>query len=430
MRILLLVAVTALLSLLGSCVQDKCEQTVTYKTWEPVYLSYEELRAGTAIRSEAPRDMKAPGKIYFRGSWIFVSEVNEGIHIIDNSNPADPKKLAFITVPGNRDIAVKGDILYADSYVDLVAIDIRNPANVQLTQRQEGVFPFRSTLPNGWWAWADAQKGVVKEWVEVEKTETLDCNSWRGGGWLEDLAGGPRSNGGGPASGGGNFNSSQPGVGGSMARFTIVGEVLYVVTDTDLVLFNLSNAAVPVSFNRINLGWQIETIFPYNNHLFIGSQTGTYIYNIDNNFLPQKVADFEHAQACDPVVAQDNRAYITIRSDNTTCPRGDNELIVVDITNISSPQRMATYSMYNPHGLGIDNGTLFICDGTQGLKIYDASDPYAISQRLIKHYRDIQATDVIPLGEVLLMIGEDGLFQYNYSNLNDIRLLSVIPRVK
>ena len=82
--------------------------------------------------------------------------------------------------------------------------------------------------------------------------------------------------------------------------------------------------------------------------------------------------------------------------------------------------------MPNPHGLGIDEEMLFICDGNDGLKAFAAGDVSKISDNMLAHYKDINATDVIPLGNVLMMIGEDGIFQYDYSDPKDIKLLSQI----
>ena len=45
---------------------------------------------------------------------------------------------------------------------------------------------------------------------------------------------------------------------------------------------------------------------------------------------------------------------------------------------------------------------------------------------MIAHYNDIHAVDVIPLNNVLMMIGEDGLYQFDYSNPANMKLLSKI----
>ena len=112
---------------IGSC-SDKCEETYTYINYEPVYLSYEQLR--TSIVSEAPRALETPGKIYFYEPYILINEPNEGIHVIDNSDKQNPQNVAFVSIPGNVDMAVKSNVLFffiADSYMDLVALDLSKP---------------------------------------------------------------------------------------------------------------------------------------------------------------------------------------------------------------------------------------------------------------------------------------------------------------
>ena len=91
---------------------------------------------------------------------------------------------------------------------------------------------------------------------------------------------------------------------------------------------------------------------------------------------------------------------------------------------------MRSYNMTGPYGLGIDGDVLFVCDGTDGLKVFNAADPYLISEHLIATFKDINAFDVIPLGKSLLMIGSDGFYQYDYTNLNDIKQISSIKVVK
>ena len=86
--------------------------------------------------------------------------------------------------------------------------------------------------------------------------------------------------------------------------------------------------------------------------------------------------------------------------------------------------------MTSPRGLGIDNKTLFVCDGNDGLKVYNATNVMQIGNNQVAHFSNIQATDVIPFNNRLLMIGEDGLYQYDYSNIQNITQLSRIPVVK
>jgi hypothetical protein len=148
-----------------------------------------------------------------------------------------------------------------------------------------------------------------------------------------------------------------------------------------------------------------------------------FIYNINQPEVPEKEGGFSHAKACDPVVADGKYAFVTLRTGNL-CAGTSNQLDVLDITNVLDPQLIKTYSLSNPHGLGIDGDLLFICDGVEGVKIYDATDVRDL--KLIKHLQGLTAYDVIPWNGNLIVIGRNGLYQFDYSNRNDIRLLSTI----
>jgi len=114
--------------------------TMDYCDYEPIYLSYSDLRK--PVTAAAPEALSKSGKIYVYGNLILFNERNRGIHVLDNTNPAAPLNAFFLPVPGNIDIAVKDNILYADSYIDLVAIDISVPANSHEVNRVQSVFPY------------------------------------------------------------------------------------------------------------------------------------------------------------------------------------------------------------------------------------------------------------------------------------------------
>ncbi|MCK5538417.1 MAG: hypothetical protein KAI79_16440, partial [Bacteroidales bacterium] len=145
------------------------EYTEVFTANSPIYMSYEDLREAVKITSS--RDLENTGKIYFKDGYIFVNEELKGIHIIDNQNPTNPQNIGFIEIPGNVDIAVKNDILYADSYIDLVAIDISDVANPIVVKRVEDVFPYTTPVPENEdyrVAKIDEEKGVVIDW-EIKK---------------------------------------------------------------------------------------------------------------------------------------------------------------------------------------------------------------------------------------------------------------------
>ena len=397
---------------LQGCLKDTISSTYTYTFYRPVYKTVEEVRAN--IKSSPGQTIERPGKIFVKGNYIFLNDVNKGIHVIDNSNPSQPRNVSFINIPGNVDIAVKGNTLYADLYTDLVAIDITDPKNSILKKVVEGVFPDR--YYHGGFS-GDSTK-IIVNW---EKRDTVVSEVVNIGGWAQN-AGVFMSYA--AADAGGKSAATSPyGVGGSMARFTIVQERLYTVGHSDLQVFNISNTANPVYSSKKTMRWGIETIYPFKNKLFIGSQTGMFIYSLANPDNPVEEGQFNHVRTCDPVIADDNYAYVTLRS-GSICTGFNNELDILNISNLSNPTMVKVYSLTNPHGLSKDGNTLFICDGRDGLKVYNAANVSDL--KLIKKIDGIETSDVITLGGIALVVAKDGLYQYDYTNLNDIRLLSKI----
>jgi hypothetical protein len=67
--------------------------------------------------------------------YVFVVEPYTGIHVYDISQETEIKKIGFIEVIGVQDLAIDGDILYADNAVDLLTIDISNPSSPKIVDR-------------------------------------------------------------------------------------------------------------------------------------------------------------------------------------------------------------------------------------------------------------------------------------------------------
>jgi len=128
-------------------------------------------------------------------------------------------------------------------------------------------------------------------------------------------------------------------------------------------------------------------------------------------------------------VVEGNYAYVTLRS-GENCPnvQGNDQLEVIDVSDLKNPKNIGIYEMINPHGLGIDNGKLFISEGDYGLKLMDATDPFNIKE--VRHIKEIKTFDVIPLNGVLMVTGESGIIQYDYTQAPELKHLSTIPVIK
>ena len=221
----------------------------------------------------------------------------------------------------------------------------------------------------------------------------------------------------------------EAGKGGSMARFAITGNSLYIVDNQSLHQYDISTPDHPKKGGSKNLGIGIETIYPYQSNLFVGAQDGMYIFDNADPSSPKLITKYRHVQSCDPVVVQGKYAYVTLRS-GSTCRNGTavaSSLDVVDLSDLSYPRMLHTQNMLTPYGLGVSGKLLFVCEGTHGIKIFDIQDPQL--PVLIGKDTGVHAYDVIVRNAgSLILIGEKGLFQYGFDeNKGKLTLLSQIP---
>ncbi len=221
----------------------------------------------------------------------------------------------------------------------------------------------------------------------------------------------------------GDGGNSNTGKGGSMARFTIVGDYLYIVDNTHLKSFNISNPGDPIPNGMVQINAFAETIFPFKNHLLIGTRTGMHIYGLSNPSSPNPISVYQHFASCDPVVADGDFAYVTLRN-GTPCMRGQNQLDVINIAQLQAPRLLASYPMLNPHGLGVADKYLFLCEGGSGFKIFDRTNPAEL--KLLEFKYDIKSFDVIPLEKSMIITGDDGIYQYSFDDGGKFELLSKI----
>jgi hypothetical protein len=402
----------SMMIILGGCLKDSTYQTYTIFT--PIYKNLSAVRK--EMKSTIPQPLVNTGKIYVYGNYIFLNEVNKGIHIIDNTDRANPRNLSFINIPGNVDLAVKGNYLYADSYSDIVVFDISNPANITPKTFLNNVFKDYGYY---WGNYTSPDSvSVVVGYNQKDTTVTEGTyQRWQNcptcvyvTGILTTL---PI-----PA-----VASTATGKGGSMARLSIVNDYMYGVSTSRLYAFNISDPAQPYQTSIKSLNWGIETIFPFKDKLFIGSSNGVFIFDISNPSEPVYQSQFFHFTSCDPVIADGDYAYVTLHS-GTSCHGTINEMDVLNISNLNNPTEIRTYSMTNPIGLSKDGNTLLVCDGKDGLKFYNATYPNALE--LIKAVGGIETYDVITINGKAIVVAKDGLYQYDYSDLNNIHLISKI----
>lgn len=218
-------------------------------------------------------------------------------------------------------------------------------------------------------------------------------------------------------SGGGSSN----GQGGSLARFAVTKDHLYVVKLDGVETYDVSQADNPIKKHSLQIGGDLETIFPRGNELFIGSMSGMYILSISNPSTPSLISNYRHIVACDPVVANQDFAYVTLRSDpDLNCWNSVNELQIISLKDLNKPNLISQQRMDNPKGLGLLGKKIFICDDK--LEMYDLTNP--VEPEFQKSF-DIPANDVIPYEDILIVTADDGIYQYKLEN-DELSLLSKI----
>ena len=390
-----------------SCNTTDDNQFETITVAVPQTMSKAEFRSSVVI--EAPKPILNVGKIYAYQNYIFINEKFKGVHIIDNSNPSLPQKIAFIYIPGNEDISVKNDILFADSAVDLVVLDISDINTISEVDRLQDVFSvydyqIPSEANEADFSNVNFNTDIIVGWNLVQEQRERSQNNDQ-----VLFEGVSATNG--------------VGVGGSLARFQIVEDYLYTVGVNEMTVFNIANLSQPTLVHTDYAGWNIETMFYADGYLYLGGSNGMFIHSIENPALPQYVSEFTHWEGCDPIVVDGDYAYLTLRGGND-CGQEFSVLEVIDISNKYNPTLMAQHEMDNPYGLGFKGNNLFVCDGTSGLKVFDKSNP--LDLQILATFTNVQAKDVIPLDERLLMISDNALYQYEYNTENSIELVSTL----
>ena len=216
------------------------------------------------------------------------------------------------------------------------------------------------------------------------------------------------------------------GAGGSLARFAIAGNYMYTVDEKKLTTYDITNPANPVLKKVTDVGFQIETIFPFHDKLFIGSTTVIHIFSIADPSNPQKLSTAispDVMRRCDPVVAKDTVAFATLRT-NGPCGGMNSILAVFDIKDITKPIQKASFLLSEPYGLGYAGNALYVCDKQRGLMIMNITNPY--NPILISSLKDGSYIDVIPYQNILVCWVTTGIIVYDITNVFQPVRLSTI----
>ncbi len=223
---------------------------------------------------------------------------------------------------------------------------------------------------------------------------------------------------------------------GSYATLLAVDQFLYALNEEELSTFDISDTNNPIEVDKQNVGFEVENIYHNAGVLFIGSSTALHIFTIGADGIPVRQNETQYNfeeqpdwQPCDPVVADDQYAYVTLStSAEGLGPCGGrvwiNELRIYDITDLTQPDLISITEMEFPKGLAVEGDYVFVCEGLSGVRLFDVSDRTAPSLMWVDE--GFESYDIILKDGLMMIVGPQAIRQYDYTDINNIQYLSSI----
>ncbi len=221
-------------------------------------------------------------------------------------------------------------------------------------------------------------------------------------------------------------------INGSYSKIMIINNHLYAINEKMLVTYDVTNPQIPIEIDRQEVGFMIENIFHQKGVLFIGSQFALHIFEIDNKGIPRRRNQTpyfrnDNVTACDPAIANGDYVYVTLSTlVNGPCGRATNvnQLRIYDVSDFENPTRVSTLALDYPKGLSIDGNLLFVCEAKKGFKVIDVKDSHYPT--VLNSIEGFETYDVIARNGLLMVVCPHEIRQYNYEDINNISLVSVL----
>jgi hypothetical protein len=327
--------------------------------------------------------LAGPHNIYLYDSLLIISDSSTGIHIYSVKNESSPVFKQRIPLGGNTGIAMKENILFANSFGRILAIRLTSNTTYEIASiiKEDPYWHSYSDEPTGWGCGCASSTPVQP------------------------------------------YASGSSGIGGSYAIFAVIDSFLYYLDNSSIITMSISKPDSPVKLNETYLDWSVETLFPTQKYLFIGSRTGMYIFDRSNPSRPVQVGTVTHFKAYDPVVVQDTTAYVTLRTGWNIWPPQD-ELLMVNIANPAQADTIASKPLATPYGLAVSDSLLYVAQGKNGYSLLNVKDPYAVT--VVRSWQSPYARDFIWLDNRLYLMGLMDVRIYDVSDATAPVLLSTI----
>ncbi len=322
--------------------------------------------------------------IYLYDTLFFISDGCQGISIYSVAAPSSPEFKGSIPLQGHSGLAVKNNIIYANSYGFILALKLHDDFTYD-------------TL------------AVIKQDPDYVTGEFIPVDEHHG-----------------------FFNCANPevmtdggttGVGGSYACFAVIDSFLYYLDNNSLVTIDISRPDTIITLSETYIDWNVETLFSTQDYLYVGGRGGMYVLDRVNPASPKKICPLQHFQAYDPVVVQDTIAYVTLRAGNWGGAAKD-VLLVVSVADPSKAYILNEVSTFTPYGLTVRDSLLFVSNGHNGFTLFDVKNPRTVTQ--IKYWNTPDTKDFIRVNSILYTMGFTNIMVYDVADPLSPQLLATI----
>jgi hypothetical protein len=188
-------------------------------------------------------------------------------------------------------------------------------------------------------------------------------------------------------------------------------------------LFNPASPSLTGHFETRNIVTHIEVHGQYayvvNNYLDVtGSYGELLILDISNPAAPVQKAKFNTAEILSDLSVSGNYVYLASHVYNPTNPLEDGVMLVIDISNIASPQKVGEYDTPgDAWGIFVSGGYAYVADGRSGLQVIDIGNPAAPVLKGSIDTPGALALDVQAVGNYAYVVnGVEGLEIIDVSN--------------
>ena len=423
-RILTLSLLLAIVVSIQGC-RDMVFEKLQYNANVPVYMEFNEFRS--VIATDEVRMLQKPGRIKAVNGFLFINEAQQGIHVFDIRNAATPRPLTFISIPGNNAFAIHGNSLVADSYIDLVVLDISKADNPITLQRFEDFFPNMLPLMDvqlpiyG----LDFKKGVVVEWKTKDITEVVDKDSE---GRAEFIS----------------FNhSTGPQIGdikvgisattieslSSMGGFELADDYLYIAHNDKLIVLEAHNPKQLICTDKLKMHAHIGSIKRTEDYLFLGALSEMHVYEIENPKKPHFMAAMPTLAACDQIEQFENHAVALKRVDNN-CTASEGYLQVFELIRPFNPS-LSDALPTRATAIAKSGDALFVGKANGGLNVYkvDTQTSDLVFSEMTA-YPEVNVEKLFVEEGILFVLGDGKISLFEIVGDYELQLLSTIGIMK